>query len=198
MSHPSDIAFSPSVKAAQVDHGSRAMYENPRPGSGWDTEVSPGRAAFIAERDSFYMATVSADGRPYMQHRGGPKGFLKILDDKRIAFADFSGNRQYISVGNISDDDRVCLFLMDYPNRYRLKIWGRAEVITGDEELIAQVADPEYAAKIEHIMVITVETMDGNCPKHITPRYTQAEVGEEIETLRDEIEALKAKLAKAG
>lgn len=199
MSHPSDIAFSPSVKAAQEDHGSRAMYANPQPGSGWETTITPARAAFIGARDSFYMATASKEGRPYVQHRGGPRGFLKVLDERRLAFADFSGNRQYISAGNLAENDRVCLFLMDYPGRTRLKIWGRAEVVTGGAELdglIEAVADPEYGAAIEQVMVVTIEVLDGNCPQHIQPRYSQAEVDGMTAELRDEIVALKRRLAE--
>jgi predicted pyridoxine 5'-phosphate oxidase superfamily flavin-nucleotide-binding protein len=175
--HASDIAFSDAVKRAQAERGSRGIYAKlPEKGAGWDTTVTPARAAFIDARDSFYLATASADGRPYIQHRGGPRGFLRILDDKTLAFADYRGNKQYISAGNLSENDRVCLFLMDYPNRQRLKIWGRARVVEGpDDKLAAAVADPEYGAEPERVFVIDVEVMDGNCPQHIQPRYTVEE-----------------------
>lgn len=173
-SHPSNIAFSDAVKAAQTEHGSRAAYARMGDGAGWDTDITPARAEYIAASDSFYMATASADGRPYIQHRGGPVGFLKVLDDKRLAFADFAGNRQYISVGNLAENDRVCLFLMDYPGRARLKIWGRATTTT-DPAILAQVTDTEYGARIERAMIITVEVMDGNCSQHIAQRFTQTE-----------------------
>ena len=179
MGHPIDIALSDTVKAEQERLGSREIYARVGEGAGWDTTITPARAAFIVERDSLYIATASADGRPYIQHRGGPKGFLKILDEKTLAFADFSGNRQYISVGNLVENDRACLFLMDYPGRARLKIWGRARTVEGDEELCAKVEDPEYGAKVERVFVFEVEVMDGNCPQHIRPRHT----GEEIEAL---------------
>ena len=121
--HPSDIAFSPAVKSHQERLGSRRIYEKMGTGAGWDEEITEARAAFIRERDSIYIATASADGRPYIQHRGGPKGFLKVLDRKTLGFAEYAGNRQYISMGNLTENDRACLFLMDYPNRARLKIW---------------------------------------------------------------------------
>lgn len=192
--HASDIAFTPAVKAMQERLGSRAMYARLGESAGWDDRITPRRAAFIRERDSFYIATASADGRPYIQHRGGPKGFLKILDERTLGFADYSGNRQYISAGNLSENDRACLFLMDYPNRGRLKIWGRAEVVEGDDELTAKVADPDYAAKVERVFVFHVEVCDGNCPQHITPRFTEAEIGENVDQLRARIRELEAQV----
>ncbi|MHC4957247.1 MAG: pyridoxamine 5'-phosphate oxidase family protein [Planctomycetota bacterium] len=177
MPHPSDLAFSAAVKRAQDERGSRASYANlPERGAGWDTTITPDRAAFIVARDSFYLATASADGQPYIQHRGGPRGFLKIIDETTLAFADYRGNRQYISAGNLSENERVCLFLMDYPNRARLKIWGRARVVEEPgADLAAAVADPDYGAKLERVFVIDVDVMDGNCPQHIQPRHTVEE-----------------------
>ncbi len=175
MSRPSpriDIAFTPAVKAAQTAHGSREGYESMAARHDWQGSITPDLASFVAQRDSFYLATASADGRPYIQHRGGPAGFLKVLDESRLAFADYSGNRQYITTGNLSENDKAFIFLMDYPNRRRIKIWGRAEVVTGDEALAAQVADPEYPARVEQVIVFHVETWDVNCKQHITPRYT--------------------------
>ena len=195
MGHPSDIAFSDTVKSEQERLGSRQIYAGLSEGGGWDTTITPARAAFIEARDSLYIATASADGRPYIQHRGGPKGFLKILDDKTLGFADFRGNRQYISMGNLKENDRACMFLMDYPGRGRLKIWGRARVVEGDEELCAKVTDPEYGAKVERVFLFEVETMDGNCPQHIAPRFTVAEMGEDIAALKDRIKELEAEIA---
>jgi len=193
--HPSDVAFSPAVKAQQERLGSRRIYEQMGPGAGWDEEITKNRAAFIRERDSIYIATASADGRPYMQHRGGPKGFLKILDNKTLAFAEYAGNRQYISMGNLAENDRACLFLMDYPNRQRLKIWGRAKFVEDDAELMARVSDPDYRAKLERVFVFQVEVMDGNCPQHIPARFTVEEMGEDIAALKARIKELEAQVA---
>jgi hypothetical protein len=151
----------------------------------------------LAERDSFYMGSVGENGWPYVQHRGGPKGFLKVLDQKTIGFADFMGNKQYISAGNLSTDDRVSLFIMDYPNRQRLKLWARARLVYENEEaaLIDQLKVPGYQARVERGIIMTIEALDWNCPQHITPRYTKAEVESLIAPLLDEIQALKAQIA---
>jgi predicted pyridoxine 5'-phosphate oxidase superfamily flavin-nucleotide-binding protein len=168
----SDIAFTPAVKAAQEARGSRAGYEKAMTRHDWDDHVTPALEAFIADRDSFYLGTASVDGQPYIQHRGGPKGFLKVLDEHRLAFADYRGNRQYISVGNLNENDRAFIFLMDYPNRQRIKIWGHAEYVEGDSEVLQQVVDPSYDARLERAIVFHIEAWDSNCPQHITPRYT--------------------------
>jgi len=143
------------------------------------------------------MGSVGENGWPYVQHRGGPKGFLKVLDQKTIGFADFMGNKQYISAGNLSTDDRVSLFIMDYPNRQRLKIWARARIVYENEEaaLIAQLEVPGYQARVERGIIMTIEALDWNCPQHITPRYTKAEVESLIAPLLDEIQALKAQIS---
>jgi len=193
--HPSDVAFSPAVKAQQERLGSRRIYEKMGTGAGWDEEITEARAAFIRERDSVYIATASADGRPYIQHRGGPRGFLKILDEKTLAFVEYAGNRQYISMGNLSENDRACLFLMDYPNRQRLKIWGRAKFVEDDPKLMARVVDPDYPAKHERVFVFHVEVMDGNCPQHIQPRFTTDEMGEDVAALKSRIKELEAQVA---
>ncbi len=172
----SDIGFSPSVKAAQEQRGSRAGYALMEQKGGWSDEITPELAAFISQRDSLYLGTASADGQPYIQHRGGPKGFVKVLDNKTLAFADFSGNRQYISVGNLDENDRAFIFLMDYPNRRRIKIWGRAEFVEDAPALLERVADPTYSATVERALVFHVEAWDANCPQHITPRFTEEEV----------------------
>jgi predicted pyridoxine 5'-phosphate oxidase superfamily flavin-nucleotide-binding protein len=178
VSHRSDVAFTPAVKAAQQARGSRAGYEKAVARHDWDDRVTPALEAFIADRDSFYLGTASADGQPYIQHRGGPKGFLKVLDEHRLAFADYRGNRQYISVGNLSENDKAFIFLMDYPNRRRIKIWGRAEYVEGNSDVLQRVADPDYDAKPERAIVFHITAWDSNCPQHITPRYTVEELTE--------------------
>ena len=176
--YSSDIAFTDTVKDIQQEKGSRGVYANMEQRGGWETTVTHRLRDFLAERDSFYMATVNSEGQPYIQHRGGPKGFLKIIDQNTLGFADFRGNRQYISFGNLKDNNKVCLFLMDYPNRKRIKLWGTAEVIEGDEDLNKKLSDPEYKAEVERAFVIHIETWDSNCPQHILPRYTKQEIGE--------------------
>ncbi len=169
----SDIAFTPAVKGEQTRMGSRKGYSRMEEKGGWSDRISSDLETFIADRDSFYLGTASAEGRPYIQHRGGPRGFLKILDDRTLAFADYSGNRQYISVGNLSENDQAFLFLMDYPNRRRIKIWGRAEAVEDSLELLARLTDPDYRAVLERAIVFHVEAWDSNCPQHIRPRFTE-------------------------
>ncbi len=188
-----DIASTPSVKAAQAANGSAEQWSDFRGNRAFD-RFTPSEVQFIAERDSFYMASVSETGWPYMQHRGGPAGFLRVLDDKTLGFADFRGNRQYISVGNIAADDRVALFLMDYPNRRRLKILAHAEErdLTSDPELSQRLAISDYNAKVERAMLFHLEAFDWNCPQHITPRYTQDELTPILEPVRERIAELEA------
>ena len=190
----SDIAFTPAVKAVQERKGSRRGYEKMEAKGGWSDRVSPDLAAFIAARDSFYLGTASADGQPYIQHRGGKPGFLKVLDERSLAFADMSGNRQYISVGNLSENDKAYIFLMDYPNRRRVKIWGRARIVEDDPELLNRLADDESGAP-EHAVVFDITGWDVNCPKFITPRFTEAEVNDLVRPLRQRIADLEAALA---
>jgi len=172
------IAFTPTVQAAQARMGSRGAYCTAEAGEVEAVALGTGEIDFIRARDSFYQGTVGENGWPYVQHRGGPSGFLKVLDARTIGYADFSGNRQYISVGNIDGNDRVSLFLMDYPGQRRLKIWGRARVIDEDAQpaLLARLESPHYRARVERGVIITVEAFDWNCPKHITPRFTEAEI----------------------
>lgn len=171
-----DLAFTPNVKAVQEDNGSRMAYARFEQGEDHHDRLGPHEAAFIASLDSFYLASVSETGWPYIQHRGGPAGFLKVLDEKTLAFADFRGNRQYISVGNLRTDDRVSLFLMDYANRARLKILGRARVVdAADGPILRKLAVPGYRASIERAIVIALEAFDWNCPQHITQRFTADE-----------------------
>jgi predicted pyridoxine 5'-phosphate oxidase superfamily flavin-nucleotide-binding protein len=173
-----EITGTPSVKAAQAANGSRATYARFEAGEVVNNRLSDEEAEFIAARDSFYMATTSETGWPYLQHRGGPAGFLRVLDETTLGFADFGGNRQYISLGNVSVNDRVALFLMDYPNRRRLKIMGHVapRALAADPDLAARLAVPGYKAKLERALVIQVEAFDWNCPQHITPRFTGAEM----------------------
>jgi ferredoxin-NADP reductase/predicted pyridoxine 5'-phosphate oxidase superfamily flavin-nucleotide-binding protein len=172
------ISFTPDVQAVQTEMGSRTAYRAAELGEAETVALSDFEQAFIAERDSFYQATVSQTGWPYVQHRGGPAGFLKVLDERTIGYADFSGNRQYLSVGNLRGDDRVSLLLMDYPARRRLKIWGRARAVDARSEpaLLAKLESPDFRAPVERGIVIRVEAFDCNCPKYITPRYSQREV----------------------
>ena len=174
-----ELTFTDDVKQAQEEHGFRSSAQRMEEVPVEDTRLDPPTADFIAQRDSFYMATVTQDGWPYMQHRGGPRGFLKVLDEGTLAFADYSGNRQLVSTGNLKGDDRAALFFMDYPNRRRLKLMAHVEVHRADErpDLVEQVEDPDYRARIERVFVLRVEAFDWNCPQHITPRYTVDELG---------------------
>ncbi len=197
MSTPaSDVAFSPAVKALQERHGSRAGYARMEEKGGWKREITPDLAAFLAGRDSFYLATASAAGQPYIQHRGGPKGFLTVLDAGRLAFADFGGNSQYITAGNLSENDRAHLLLMDYPNRQRIKIWGRARVVEDDPELMERLLTPGYKAKPERAILFEVEAWDANCPQHITPRYSEDEIAPALAQLQARIAELEAEVAR--
>ncbi|WP_421836333.1 pyridoxamine 5'-phosphate oxidase family protein [Novosphingobium sp.] len=191
ISDPTDHAFSPSVKAAQIRKGSRHHYA----GMIMADRVEPGLAAFIGEARSFYLATASADGQPYIQHRGGPKGFLRILDDKRLAFADLTGNRQYITTGNAAENKKAFIFLMDYANRRRIKIWGELEVIEGDADLNAALAVPGYRGKPEQAMVFTITAWDVNCPQHIPQLFHADDVAAALATRDARIAALEAQLA---
>lgn len=180
----SDIAFTEAVKKRQEEMGSRRAYQSMAEKRDWQTKITAQLRYFISERDSFYMASVNAEGQPYIQHRGGPKGFLKVLDDEHIAFADFSGNRQYISIGNLDENSKVHLFLMDYPNRKRIKIWGEACIISAHEGLIDLLKDENYDVPIERSIKIRVTAWDINCPQHIQPRYTVEEIKPYIDSLK--------------
>lgn len=191
-----EIAAAPSVQAAQTANGSRHVFEaggRDRPSS----RFGGNEAAFIAARDSFYLASVSETGWPYVQHRGGPAGFLKVLDDTTLGFADFRGNRQYISLGNTTANDRVSLFLMDYPHRARLKIYARAEMrdLEADPALAAKLALPGYRARPERAMLLHLQAFDWNCPQHIVPRFTEAEISAAIAPLHARLAALEAENA---
>ena len=198
------IAFTPLVKKLQERYGSRRQYERMESAES-HYRFTEFEKDFLSGRDSFYWATTSATGWPYVQHRGGPKGFLKVIDDRTLAFADFRGNRQYISTGNLQSDDRVAMILVDYPRQARLKILGRVEVFEGEaaEGWLERVQVPGYKAVVERVFVIHVEAFDWNCPQHITPRYSEAEIREgvremeqRVEKLEQENKALREELAK--
>ena len=193
-----EIVFTPTVKGLQEKLGSRKAYASLEAGEHHNNELGPDESEFIAERDSFYMASVSETDWPYVQHRGGPAGFVKILDAKTLGFADFRGNRQYVSVGNLTKNDRVALFFMDYPHRTRLKLLGHAELVGIERtEVLESLAVPGYKAKVERGMLIHVAAFDWNCPQHITPRFTQEQVQTAVEPLRQRIAQLEAQLAAA-
>jgi ferredoxin-NADP reductase/predicted pyridoxine 5'-phosphate oxidase superfamily flavin-nucleotide-binding protein len=193
------ISFTPNVQAVQTEMGSRAAYRPAEFGEAEEVVLAAAEQTFIAERDSFYQATVSQTGWPYVQHRGGPVGFLKVLDDRTLGYADFSGNRQYLSVGNLRGDDRVSLLLMDYPARRRLKIWGRARAVDArhEPELLVKLELPDFRAPVERGIVIRVEAFDWNCPKYITPRYSQREVEALVEQARRQPLAAEKPSARA-
>lgn len=198
----SDIAFTPAVKAAQERLGSRKAYasmEERGEQGPWRDMVTPELAEFIAERDSLYLGTASAAGQPYVQHRGGPTGFIKVLDEHTLALADFVGNSQYISVGNLNENNKAFIFLMDYPNRHRVKIWGTAEFIESDPELLKRVVDSGYNARPERALVFHVSGWSPNCPLHIRPRLTAEEMEPMLQPLRRriaELEEMNASLQK--
>lgn len=191
-----DITFTPSVKAAQDMYGSRARHHNIELAEDPCNELTDAEIQFIQTRDSFYQATVAENGWPYVQHRGGSIGFLKVLDARTIGFTDFRGNRQYLSVGNINADNRICMFLMDYPRQRRLKLWGRARIVHASEQpdIIATLESPDYRAQVERAIVITIEAFDWNCPQHITPRFSEAEIRTLVNPILIENENLKAQL----
>ncbi len=192
-----DIAFTDHVKALQSQMGSRANYARMAQREDSGPPLGEMEAAFIGERDSFYQATVSETGWPYVQFRGGPAGFLQVLDDHTLGYADFRGNRQYISDGNLAGNDRIAIILVDYAQRLRLKLFGRARTVGLDQDpaLIARLEVPGYRARVERGIVIDVEGVDWNCPQHITPRFTEAEISAATAPLRAELTELRAKLA---
>ena len=191
-----DIMATPAVRAAQAAMGSDRTWTNFKGHREFD-RLGTDEIAFIADQDHLYMATVGETGWPYVQHRGCKAGFVKVIDATTLAFPDYRGNRQYISVGNLSADDRVALILVDYPRRARMKILGRVEIVSAAErpDVAAIVLDPDDKAKVERIMILHLVTFDWNCPQHITPRFTEAEVGQAIKPLMDHVAALEAEVA---
>lgn len=192
--YPSDIAFTPSVKAIQERKGSRASYARMEAGRGWSTTITPDLADFIAAQTSVFFGTASADGQPYIQHRGGPPGFLRVLDERTVAFADYRGNRQYISQGNLADNPKAFLFLIDYAHRQRIKIWGTARVVEDDPQLVQSLMPEGYKARPEQALLLTVSAWDANCPQHIPQRFEAADVAAAIEQRDRRIEELTKRL----
>jgi hypothetical protein len=190
-----DVAFSPSVKAVQERRGSRRTYERLERNGGWNTKVDAVLAEFIAGMRSFYLATASKDGQPYVQHRGGPPGVLRVIDETTLAFADFAGNRQYVTTGNLAENPRAMLFLMDYQHRRRVKIWGQARVIEDHPELIARLFPENYRARPEAAILFTVEAWDTNCPQHIPQMLFAEDVAAASDALNERIAALEAENA---
>jgi uncharacterized protein len=200
MTDNSDIVFTPAARRAQAERGSARGYEK-RIAAGFPDHVTADLASFIAELDTAFLATVSAAGAPYIQHRGGPKGFIKVLDDKTLGFADYAGNRQYITISNLAENERAYLFLLDFARQRRIKLWGKAHVVEGDAVLLARLSDPGYRARPERAILFTVEAWDVNCSQHITARFTEAEVAEATAPLLQRIAALEtenARLRAAG
>ncbi len=197
MSSPtSDIAFSPAVKALQTRRGSRAAYAKVEARGGFHTAIDETLIAFLAQVDTAYLATASAQGQPYAQHRGGPKGFIRVIDAHTIGFADFTGNRQYISTGNLAENDRAFLFLMDYARRRRIKLWGHARAVVGDSVLEALLMPHGYQAVPEQMILFTVEAWDTNCPKHIPQKFDAADIASAIDRMQERIATLQVENAQ--
>jgi predicted pyridoxine 5'-phosphate oxidase superfamily flavin-nucleotide-binding protein len=191
MSDPEDVMFSAGVKAEQTRLGSRTQFE----GRTWNTEITDDLRRFLGVIDTFFFATASADGRPYIQHRGGPPGFLKPIGTHTLAFADFAGNQQYISLGHLRENDRAHLFVLHFASQQRLKLWGRARIVEGDLELMERLVDPAYAARPQRAIAFTIEAWDINCRQHIVPRYTEAEIAPAVDQLARRIKELEEEVA---
>ena len=197
--YSSDIAFTPAVKAVQTRKGSRDGYARVEENGGWRTEIDENLAGFLSETNSFFLSTASADGQPYIQHRGGPKGFVKIIDKNTIAFADYSGNRQYITQGNLTENSKAYIFAMDYAHRRRVKIWGEARVVDDDPALLQSLMPQGYKARPEQAILFRISVWDTNCPQHIPQKFDAADVAAalasrdaRIAELEEELAALKA------
>lgn len=193
---PSDVAFTGSVKAIQSRKGSRHAYARMEQGAGWQTSITADLKDEIEAQISVFMATASADGQPYVQHRGGPPGFLHVLDERTIAFADFTGNRQFISQGNLSENAKAQLFLIDYAHQRRIKIWGTARVVEADDALVARLAMPASRTRVEQVVVFSVTAWDVNCPRHIPQRFEAADVQAALDAKNARIDALEAELSR--
>ncbi|MER8590975.1 MULTISPECIES: pyridoxamine 5'-phosphate oxidase family protein [unclassified Mesorhizobium] len=194
--HTSDVAFTPTVKAIQARKGSRQAYARVEERGGWQAAITPDLAAFIEAQTSVFLSTANADGQPYIQHRGGPAGFLTVLDERTIGFADFSGNRQFITQGNLSDNPQAFLFLIDYAHRQRIKIWGKAQVVEGDAELTAKLMPQDYKARPEQVILFTVSAWDSNCSQHIPQRFEAADVAAALGERDKRIERLEQEIAR--
>src|SRR5947209_7386755 len=193
---PSDIAFTPAVKAIQERKGSRPGYARMERGHGWQTQVTPDLAEFLADLDMFYLGTANAEGQPYIQYRGGSPGFLKVIDDRTLGFADFGGNQQYVTLGNLSENPKAFLFLMDYANSRRIKVWGTARVVEGDAALQEKLRDPSYAGEVERVILFAIEAWDVNCPQHTHRRFSERQVAPVVEDLRARIAELEAEVTR--
>jgi len=189
-----DVAFTPSVREVQERRGSRRAYANLDQRGGFQSAITAELAAFIAQRDSFFLATANASGQPYVQHRGGPKGFLRVLDERTLGFADYRGNRQYVTVGNLAENDRAFIFLMDYAERQRIKLWGRARVVEDDAALLERLMPEGYKARPEQAILFAIEAWDANCPQHIPRLYPEEDVARIVGDYEARIAALEAKL----
>jgi len=194
-SYSSDVAFTPAVKEIQTRKGSRDAYAHVEQNGGWRTEIDDNLAAFLADTNSLYFATASADGQPYIQHRGGPKGFVKILDKNTLAFADYSGNRQYITQGNLSENLKANIFLMDYAHRRRVKIWGEARVVDDDPALLQSLMPQGYKARPEQVILFKISAWDTNCPQHIPQKFDAADVAAALASRDARIAELETELA---
>lgn len=194
---PSDVAFTAAVKAAQHQRGSRTAYARMEQGTGWHTTVTPELATFLSELDMLYLGTANAAGQPYIQYRGGPKGFVQVLDEQTLGFADFRGNRQYITLGNLAENPQAFIFLMDYVHHRRVKLWGTAEVVEEDPALLARLTDTAYPGQPERVLVFHLVAWDANCPQHIHQRLPQAEVAPVMAQLQARIAQLEQQLAAA-
>ena len=193
----SDIAFTPTVKSIQAQRGSRSSYARMETGGSWSTTVTPELQEFLANLDMFYLGTANAEGQPYIQYRGGSPGFLKVVDETTLAFADFGGNRQYITLGNLAENPKALLFLMDYARSRRIKLWGNARVVEDDPALLDQLRDPSYPGKVERAIVFEIEAWDVNCPQHIHKRFSQSQIAPVIEELQAKIADLEEQLRQA-
>lgn len=192
----SDIAFTSAVKAIQSAKGSRQSYARMESRGGWQSTVTTELAGFIAELDMFYLGTANSTGQPYIQYRGGKKGFLKIVNDRTLGFADFGGNRQYISIGNLSENSKAFLFLMDYANQQRIKVWGTAEVVEGDADLLEKLRDATYEGNVERAILFRIEAWDVNCSQHIHRRFPEAVIEPVIASLESQIAELQDEIAR--
>jgi predicted pyridoxine 5'-phosphate oxidase superfamily flavin-nucleotide-binding protein len=193
--YSSDVAFTPAVKAIQARKGSRDGYAHVEESGGWRTEIDDRLRSFLAETNSFYLATATADGQPYIQHRGGPKGFIKVLDKSTIAFADYGGNRQYITQGNLSENPKAYIFVMDYAHRRRVKIWGEARVVEDDPALTQSLMPKGYKARPEQVILFKIAAWDTNCPQHIPQKFDAADVAAALGQRDARIAELEAQLA---
>lgn len=193
--YPSDIGFSAAVKAIQIEKGSRASYAKMEQTGGWNTSITPVLESFISQLDMFYLGTSNAEGQPYIQYRGGSPGFLRVIDSTTLGFADFAGNQQYISLGNLSENPKAFIFLMDYVHSRRIKLWGNARVVEGDAALEERLRDQDYPGRVERVILFEIEAWDINCPQHIHKRFPQREVARVVEQLQQQVQELKAQLA---